>query len=262
MQIVRWRCSRSRNAPCLPISWKSAVESLGPHKRWRARGDLIAAREDDEAAMSWKRQYRRAGEEKWREKSERAWAQDRWRAQNGDARKETGRIDGEGREAVEEGDEGAIEGSGRMARRKVSIGGTKKGGKKRGKKREKRERREGGKKLKLPLESNRFLGQGCREWKSKSASLDGRVIVLVFSPLFSFVPRMKFHCIEFCPGVHISLADYRWYRYCDINLSIEPLWLYRMEISLKVIRFVMQNCSFCKKQKNDRYIDVCLCIYV
>lgn len=147
------------------------------------------------------------------------------------ARKETGWIDGEGREAVEEGDEGAIEGSGRTTRRKVSIGGTKKkGGKKKGgKKGEKRERREGGKKLKPPLESNRFLGQGCREWKSKSASLDGRVIVLVFFPLlfFSFVPRMKFHCIEFCPGVHISLADYRWYRYCDINLSMEPLWLYR-----------------------------------
>lgn len=47
----------------------------------------------------------------------------------------------------------------------MSIGGTKKkGGKKKGgKKGEKRERREGGKKLKPPLESNRFLGQGCRE---------------------------------------------------------------------------------------------------
>lgn len=50
-----------------------------------------------------------------------------------------------------------------MARRKVSIGGTKKRREKKREKREKRERREGGKKLKLPLESNRFLGQGCRE---------------------------------------------------------------------------------------------------
>lgn len=47
-------------------------------------------------------------------------------------RREEGDRNGEGREAIEEGDEGAIEGSGRMTRRKVSIGGTKK--KRRGKK--------------------------------------------------------------------------------------------------------------------------------
>lgn len=137
---------------------------------------------DVEAAMSWKT----VSSDEWRKMAGKigawsAWAQDRWRAQNGDARKETGRIDGEGREAIEEGDEGAIEGNGRMTRRKVSIGGTKK--KERKKKRKGKEGKEG-KKLKPPLESNRFLGQGCREWKSKSASLDGRVIVLVFSLFF------------------------------------------------------------------------------
>lgn len=47
-----------------------------------------------------------------------------------------------------------------MTRRKVSIGGTKKKGEE---KKEERERRERGKKIEAALESNRFLGQGCRE---------------------------------------------------------------------------------------------------
>lgn len=151
------------------------------------------------------------------------WRQERGRRQG----ESTEKGERPSRKGMKEQSKGA---GGRLGGRWVSEVQKKKGGKKKGgKKGEKRERREGGKKLKPPLESNRFLGQGCREWKSKSASLDGRVIVLVFFPLFffSFVPRMKFHCIEFCPGVHISLADYRWYRYCDINLSMEPLWLYR-----------------------------------
>lgn len=126
--------------------------------------------QDDRAVMSSKTVSGRGRGEKWREKSERAWAQDRWRAQNGDARKQAERIDEEGRGFVEEGDEGAVEGSAGglewVTRRTVSIGGVKKE-----KKREGRgKRREGGKKLKPPLKSNPFLGQGCREWKSKSAS--------------------------------------------------------------------------------------------
>lgn len=126
--------------------------------------------QDDRAVTSSKTVSGRGRGEKWREKSERAWAQDRWRAQNGDARKQAERIDEEGRGFVEEGDEGAVEGSAGglewVTRRTVSIGGVKKE-----KKREGRgKRREGGKKLKPPLKSNPFLGQGCREWKSKSAS--------------------------------------------------------------------------------------------
>lgn len=215
---------------------------------------------DVEAAMSWKT----VSSDEWRKMAGKigawsAWAQDRWRAQNGDARKETGRIDGEGREAIEEGDEGAIEGNGRMTRRKVSIGGTKKKGEE---KKEERERRERGKKIEAAVGIESLSGSRMPRVKIKERLARRSCYSSRFFPLFSFVPRMKFHCIEFCPGIRISLADYRWYRYCDINLLMKSLWLYRIRGSLKVIRFVMQNCSFYKKKENDRYIDVCLCINI
>lgn len=171
------------------------------------------------------------------------WRQERGRRQG----ESTEKGERPSRKGMKEQSKGA---GGRLGGRWVSEVQKKKGGKKKGgKKGEKRERREGGKKLKPPLESNRFLGQGCREWKSKSASLDGRVIVLVFSPSFFFPLSHEWNSIVLNSA---QVYIYPWPTIVDIVIAIS---IYRwnlfdcieMEISLKVIRFVMQNCSFCKK---------------
>lgn len=256
MQIVRWRCYRSRNTPRCPISWKSVVESLGPHKRWRARGDLIVARDPRRGSSHVVEDGVVGRVEKNGGKNRSVECVGAGSMKSAKWRREEGDRNGEGREAIEEGDEGAIEGSGRMTRRKVSIGGTKK---KEEEKKEERERREEGKKIEAAVGIESLSGSRMPRVKIKERFARRSCYSSRFFSLFSFVPRMKFHCIEFCPGVCISLADYRWYRYCDINLSMKPLWLYRIRGSLKVIRFVMQNCSFCKKKENDRY--GCVSVY-
>lgn len=216
---------------------------------------LLLGIHDVEAAMSWKTVS--SGE--WRKMAGKigawsAWAQDRWRAQNGDARKETGTEKGErpSRKGMKEQSKGA---GGWLGGRWVSEVQKKK----EEEKKEERERREEGKKIEAAVGIESLSGSRMPRVKIKERFARRSCYSSRFFSLFSFVPRMKFHCIEFCPGVCISLADYRWYRYCDINLSMKPLWLYRIRGSLKVIRFVMQNCSFCKKKENDRY--GCVSVY-
>lgn len=95
----------------------------------------------------------------------------------------------------------------------MSIGGTKKkGGKKKGRKK-RREKGKKGRREKIEaavgiesLSGSRMPRVKIKERLARRACYSSRFFPLFF---FSFVPRMKFHCIEFCPGVHISLADYR-----------------------------------------------------
>lgn len=146
------------------------------------------------------------------------------------------------RKGMKEQSKGA---GGWLGERWVSEVQKRKGGKKRrGKKRREKGKKGRREKIEAAVGIESLSGSRMPRVKIKERLARRSCYSSRFFPSFSFVPRMKFHCIEFCPGVHISLADYRWYRYCDINLSMEPLWLYRIEISLKVIRFVIQNCSF------------------
>lgn len=94
-----------------------------------------------------------------------------------------------------------------MTRRKVSIGGTKK--KKGEEKKEERERRERGKKIEAAVGIESLSGSRMPRVKIKERLARRSCYSSRFFSLFSFVPRMKFHCIEFCPGIRISLADYR-----------------------------------------------------